>query len=105
MTEALIENGHVRPVEYGYEVTATGVDWFREMDIDVQALKKKKRSFCPKCLDWTERKHHMAGSLGNSLLLAMIDFDWIRKKKNTRELLLTPLGRKELNDRLNLFNG
>ncbi|MEQ3499944.1 hypothetical protein ABMY20_09330 [Tenacibaculum sp. SSH1-16] len=53
------------------------------------------------CLDWSERKHHIAGALGASLLKAMIKKDWLRKKPNSREIIITSFGRIELKNKLN----
>ena len=104
ITEALVQKGHINPVGNDYQVTASGIEWFVRLDIDLESLKLKKRRFCHKCLDWTERKHHMAGSLGKALLESMLAKDWIRRKQNTREILITPMGKKELNERLGLFD-
>ncbi|WP_156025629.1 hypothetical protein [Tenacibaculum sp. 47A_GOM-205m] len=49
-----------------------------------------------------ERKRHIAGALGASLLEVMIKKDWLRKKPNSREVIITSIGRIELKNRLNL---
>jgi DNA-binding transcriptional ArsR family regulator len=103
ITNALIKKDILKPIDNDYTVTAYGLKWFSKLDINIDELKLKKRSFAHKCLDWTERKHHLAGSLGAALLEYMICNDWIRKKKNSREVLVTSLGVKELNNRLELF--
>lgn len=102
ITDALVKQQIIEPVDNQYIVTALGVKWFSNLDINVGELKLKKRSFAHKCLDWTERRHHMAGALATALMEYMICNDWIRRKKNTRAVLITPLGTKELNDRLKL---
>lgn len=86
-----------------FEVTKTGHDWFSELGIDVTTLTAKKRSFAHKCLDWTERKHHIAGALGAAILEKFLKKDWVRRKPNTRELLITPLGELKLFDELKLM--
>ncbi|MCF6350865.1 MAG: winged helix-turn-helix domain-containing protein [Flavobacteriaceae bacterium] len=103
ITDALVKQKIIEPIYNKYIVSALGVKWFSNLDINIDELKLKKRSFAHKCLDWTERRHHLAGSLGTALLEYMICNDWIRKKKNSRAVLVTSLGTKELNDRLKLF--
>lgn len=103
ITDALVKHRIMKPIDNKYIVTTFGVKWFGNLDINIDELKSKKRSFAHKCLDWTERRHHLAGSLGAALLEYMICNDWIRKKRNTRAVLITSLGTKELNDRLKLF--
>lgn len=103
ITDALVKQKIIKPIDKKYIVTTFGVKWFSNLDISIDELKLKKRSFAHKCLDWTERRHHLAGSLGTALLEYMICNDWIRKKKNTRAVLVTSLGAKELSDRLKLF--
>jgi len=63
---------------------------------------RKKRSFAHQCLDWSERKRHIAGALGASLLEAMIKKDWLRKKTNSKETIIPSISRIELKNRLNL---
>lgn len=45
------------------------------------------------CPDWTERRAHLAGRLGASLLLSMTDADWLRRRPHDRALAVTPAGR------------
>lgn len=48
------------------------------------------------CADWTERTPHIAGRLGQSILQAMIDDGWLRRRRKDRALKITPLGRDRL---------
>lgn len=85
-----------------YEVTDFGKNWFVELGIEIDALRIKKRSFAHKCMDWTERKHHIAGALGAGILEHFLKKDWIRRKQNTREIVLTALGEMKLFNELKL---
>ena len=102
ITNSLTKGGIIQTYEKGYIVTSSGKDWFQSMGINVDEVKLQKRSFAHQCLDWSERKHHMAGALGASLLNKMIDNDWIRRKKNSREVIITLSGEIELRNRLHL---
>jgi DNA-binding transcriptional ArsR family regulator/predicted transcriptional regulator len=79
-----------------YAVTRKGEKFFSEFGIDVAELKTHRRTFAKPCLDWSERKHHLAGSLGAALLDKMLSLDWIRKTKHSRAILITSKGRREL---------
>ncbi|MFV8326268.1 ArsR/SmtB family transcription factor [Flavobacterium sp. ZS1P14] len=80
----------------GYEVSPEGEKWLTEFGISLTVLKQKKRSFLRPCLDWSERRPHMAGSLATALLDKMILADWLRKTKDSRALIVTAKGKKEL---------
>lgn len=102
VTNALLSHNIIEISGKDYMVTTWGKKWFQEIGISIEILQLKKRSFAHQCLDWSERKHHLAGALGASLLETMLKKDWIRKKKNSREVFLTSLGRTALKKRLNL---
>lgn len=57
---------------------------------------KPRRVYARPCLDWSERRHHVAGTLGASLLQFMKQQKWISTRAHTRLVLLTPAGEKEL---------
>ena len=102
ITNALLDNKLIEISSNEYEVTKVGEKWFCDIDINIDELQSKKRSFAHPCLDWTERKHHIAGALGAAMLATMITKYWLRKKANSRELLITPKGKVELKKRLHL---
>ena len=77
-----------------FEITAKGLKWFTSMDINIDELKQQRRALVRPCLDWSERRHHIAGSLGSALLDKMLSADWIRKTKNSRAMVITAKGQK-----------
>lgn len=85
-----------------YDVTAEGEIFFNSIDIDIESLKQKKRIFAKTCLDWSERKYHLSGALGQALLDKMLREDLIRRKKNSRAIIITYKGETELRERFNL---
>jgi len=102
ITNSLLENGILEISNKDYRVTAYGKKWFLLMGLDIDSIKLKKRSFAHQCLDWSERKHHIAGALGAALLEKMLEKDWIRNKRNSRVLSITSKGKIALKKRLNL---
>ena len=81
-----------------YQITTKGWLWLKALGIDTKKLLKGKRVHARPCLDWTERKHHVAGALGKALLDLMIDRDWLRKKSSGREVVITSKGARLLKE-------
>jgi len=98
MTQSMINKRIIVLRNDAFTVTSGGEKWFDSLDIDVHSLKKNKRAFARPCLDWTERKHHLAGSLGAALLERMFALDWVRKKRLSRAVILTAKGQSALYD-------
>ena len=89
-TRALVEGAD------GLRLTPAGERWFARLSIDTQALANQKRAFCRACLDWSERRHHLAGALGAALLARFIDLGWAKRARDSRLVLVTPDGEREL---------
>ncbi len=79
-----------------YDVTRKGAQWFHELDIDVEFLKQERRQLSRRCLDWSERKPHLAGALGAALLTTWTDRQWVTRHKNSRLATLTARGQEGL---------
>lgn len=77
-------------------ITPKGEQWFRNLSIDFDALRTQKRKFIYACMDWSERKPHLGGALAAELLKRFLDLNWIRRKRDSREVLVTPKGKAEL---------
>lgn len=99
---ALLRKKIIKAGEGRYELTNTGGKWFHAIGISIDELHLKKRSFAYPCLDWSERKHHLAGALGASLLHIFLARDWVRRIKHSRELIVTAKGKSEMEKRLEL---
>jgi hypothetical protein len=65
---------------------------FEAFGIDIDVLKADRRPMCRTCLDWSERRSHLAGSLGAALLNRFFDFHWMRRGEGTRVVRFTPPG-------------
>ncbi|NOT93903.1 ArsR/SmtB family transcription factor [Ferruginibacter sp.] len=96
ITDSLLEQKIIINSNNIFEISKKGEDWFADLGIDVQGLKEQRRSFLRPCLDWSERRHHIAGSLAAALLDKMFLADWIRRTKNSRAIIITSKGQKEL---------
>ena len=61
-----------------------------------------RRGLARRCLDWTERRHHLAGPLGVRLLARFGEFRWVRRDAGSRAVHLTPAGAQALYARLGI---
>ncbi len=91
---------HDRFVELGwienYEVTAPGVEEFASIGIDIDAVRAQRRRFAFACIDWSERRPHLAGALGAAVLDLALRRKWVRRDPDSRRLAITAAGEGEL---------
>lgn len=102
LTEQLGRTGLLTDRDDGYEVTDDGARAFAELGIDVAALATKPRPLTRACLDWSERRPHLAGSLGAALTAEMLRRDWLDSREASRIVTVTPAGREQLAARFGL---
>lgn len=98
IADALLERGFLFYEEEDFILTETGEKFFEDFQVNLKELRKKRRSFCHKCLDWSERRHHLAGALGTALLERCIELGWILRLPKTRAISITTKGKKGFND-------
>jgi DNA-binding transcriptional ArsR family regulator len=96
LADALIGRGHVVLGDDGGEITGPGVDFLDGFGIDLAAAQQRKRAFCRPCLDWTERRPHLAGAVGAALASRCFDMRWFERMRDSRALVITPSGRRGL---------
>lgn len=96
LTQGLVQQKIIQLKDDEYNVTTKGKAWFENIGVDIEAVRQQKRFFARPCLDWTERKHHLAGGLGAALLDQMLALNWIRRKPNERTVVLTGKGEKAI---------
>ena len=105
MTEAIIGRGLLREVGRDYQITSEGEHWFDELGIDTRALRNSGRVFARQCLDWSERRNHLAGALGSALAEQSFERGWIERVRESRAVRITELGHRELKHRLGVDCG
>lgn len=94
--EGLMKRRALVPGVDGLELTADGQHLFQKLRIDTAALSKQKRAFCRACLDWSERRHHLAGALGAALLARVVELGWAKRARDSRVVLFTADGQQAL---------
>lgn len=77
------------------QLTKAGEGKIIAFGIDLPALKRLRRPVCRTCLDWSERRSHLAGSLGQALLSLFLDKGWARREAESRAVRFTASGEKE----------
>ena len=102
IAEALERNGYLAS---DYSITEKGWEWATTLGLLSRPSRNCRRPLARRCLDWSERKPHVAGQLGASLLSMALAKDWFRKIQYSRALLLTPRGRQGLQELLALETG
>jgi DNA-binding transcriptional ArsR family regulator len=90
----LLRRGALRRQENSFTVTPKGKHLLRTLDIDADSLRGLRRSFAHKCLDWTERHHHVGGAVGAALLSRFIEMKWLARMRDTRAVRLTHAGER-----------
>jgi DNA-binding transcriptional ArsR family regulator len=92
-------NGWLAATPAGYALTAAGEGAFTDLGIDLDRVRSARRAVARPCLDWTERKPHLAGSLAAGLTTRLLDLGWlVRRSRESRSLRLTDPGRAALED-------
>jgi DNA-binding transcriptional ArsR family regulator len=90
--------------EMNYEIGPRGKAGFQNLGLEIDALRRSRRAFARKCLDWTERRPHLAGALGEALCSRLLDLKWFARRPKTRALRITHLGARELHKRFGIVS-
>ncbi|MGH7043988.1 MAG: ArsR/SmtB family transcription factor [Acetobacteraceae bacterium] len=96
LADALVVRGHVALGADGGEVTAEGAAALGGFGIDVGAIGHGRRAFCRPCLDWSERRPHLAGAVGAALAARCFELGWILRLRDTRAVQIAPIGESGL---------
>ncbi|UNK37328.1 winged helix-turn-helix domain-containing protein [Shinella sp. H4-D48] len=95
LLDRLVADGDVTLDGDEAAVTPAGEMRMAALGIDMPALKAQRRPVCRTCLDWSERRSHLAGSLGEALLARFIATGWAKREKNSRAVRFTGEGERE----------
>jgi hypothetical protein len=96
ISDALIGHGHVIFEGDAGEVTESGQKFFTNLGIDLMAPMKGRRIFCRPCLDWSERRPHLAGHVGAQIANFCLERNWLARKRGGRALTVARPGMKML---------
>jgi DNA-binding transcriptional ArsR family regulator len=102
VADALTAAGHLELGDEGGSVTHSGEDFFQGLGLDLAAAQRQKRRFCRPCLDWSERRMHLAGALGAALTNHFFSKAWLKPQRDSRAVTLTASGRQALQQHFGL---
>jgi DNA-binding transcriptional ArsR family regulator len=102
MFDSLLAQGHLAFGPDELRLTKVGRDFVAAVGIDIESLSDKRSVLCRECLDWSERRSHLAGSLGRAFLAHFVELGWARVERTTRVVAFTPLGSREFSALFNL---
>jgi len=94
IADSLEGEGRVVLTADGGEVTEAGRAFLRDLGADPAGGGRPGRVFCRPCLDWSERRPHIAGRLGAVLCARCLELGWITRQRDTRAVAITPAGRE-----------
>lgn len=98
LLDALCARGLVDRHDEALRLTADGEAWCTALGVDLPALRASRRPLCRACLDWSERRMHLAGALGAALLERFVALGYLRRELRGRTLAVTPLGARFWDD-------
>ena len=96
LADRLTGDGHIAFLPDGGEVTASGYDFLSGFGVALADCRPARRIFCRPCLDWSERRPHIAGRVGALLCEQLLSLGWVKRRANTRSLEITRQGRDGL---------
>ena len=79
-----------------FALTDRGLRFLEELGLDAEPILRSRRMLARDCLDWTERKPHLAGGLPAALLARFVELGWLDRRRNDRALTITDLGHANL---------
>jgi DNA-binding transcriptional ArsR family regulator len=98
IADAMVGRGYVELQTDAGLITEPGIRFLARIGINIEPLaarrgKSSGRVLCRPCLDWSERRPHLAGAVGAALCARCLDKDWVRRIEGTRAVAITAKGR------------
>jgi len=94
MFDSLMMQGHIVLDGDKLTLSETGAAFASSFKIDLDTLNRARAPLCRECLDWSERRSHLAGSLGRAFLTRFEAVSWVKRDQKSRVLTFSPIGAK-----------
>jgi DNA-binding transcriptional ArsR family regulator len=94
VTDSLVGREYLVPDGEAAEITRAGARFLTGFGIELPALRATRRRLCRLCLDWTERRPHIAGAVGAAITRRFFDLGWMERVKRSQAVVVTPAGRR-----------
>jgi len=101
LADAMVERGLVEITDDAGLVTERGLAFIEALGLSDPSV-NKKRVFCRPCLDWSERRPHLAGQVGRALRHQSFERDWIRRIGDSRAITVTRIGQQAFREHFGL---
>ncbi|HEU5271564.1 MAG TPA: hypothetical protein VFU36_16675 [Jatrophihabitans sp.] len=104
VTEALVSRQALLIDEGGFQLGPAAEPTFGSLGLELpgQLTRRASRPLLRSCLDWTEKRPHLAGRLGAAVAAAMLQAGWLVRPATDRSVAVTDLGRQRLANTLGL---
>lgn len=83
-------------------LTGAGEAACREFGLPLDALAVERRPLCRACLDWSVRRHHLAGAVGAAILERCLTLRWARRARDSRAVVFSAVGELAFRERFRL---
>lgn len=102
---AMISRGYLTPHNKEFLLSEDGQSFCFGLGIDLEAVKRQRRMFARRCLDWTDKRDHLGGALGAALTSHYFAMGWLRPGPLPRLVSVTPKGAAAFQERLGVTAG
>jgi DNA-binding transcriptional ArsR family regulator len=95
LADGLVGRGHLELSPEGGALTEPGLAFLRDFGVGLDAAPRSgRRVFCRPCLDWSERRLHVGGTVGAALAARCFALGWVRRSDGSRAVAVTPAGER-----------
>jgi DNA-binding transcriptional ArsR family regulator len=96
IADALVHAGYLTLGDDGGELTPAGRQFLEKFGVRLAPEPRSRRVYCRPCLDWSERRYHVAGHIGREILARCLELGWLTRSRDYRAVTVTATGRKGL---------
>ena len=94
LTDSFVARDYVVLDDDIAEITRAGIRFLAEFGIEFPPLRSPRGHHCRLCLDWTERRPHIAGAVGVAITKRYFDLGWLERMPRSHAVIVTPSGRR-----------
>ena len=94
LTDSLVARKYIVVDDVVAEITTAGTRFLTDFGIELPPSRSPRRRYCRLCLDWTERRPHIAGVVGVAIARRCFALGWLERTPRSHAVIVTPLGRR-----------
>jgi DNA-binding transcriptional ArsR family regulator len=94
LTDSFVAHEYVVLDDEAAEITTAGTRFLTQFGIELPRLRSTSRRFCRLCMDWTERRPHLAGAVGAAITKRYFDLGWLERMMRSQAVIVTASGRR-----------